>query len=70
MQWEPVEFPELQILGQGTQRADCAEARGDSTVGHVCDVPIVVQRQVPTVLIVQKLEEMPLLQFTIKVVDI
>ena len=36
----------------------------------VCDMPVVVQRQVPTVLTVHKPVEIPLLQFTVKVVDI
>ena len=63
----------MQILGQGTHRADCAEARGDSTVadiGQVCEMPVVVQRQVPTALIVQKFVEMPLLQALHNAVDV
>ena len=74
-----MEFPQLQILDlpvvvmTGVHGPDRAEARRDSTVanlGQGFDTPVVVQRQVPTVLIMQKFVEMPLLQFTVKVVDI
>ena len=32
---KPVEIPRLQILGQGTHREDCAEARGYSTIADL-----------------------------------